>query len=218
MFYISIASILFYSVCYVYGNASNYQIPTPEFIVSIHAPNLQIILPDEEGIELFYFYGRLTKANGETIKMLMDTREKTNGAWMLFNSNVTIDVGDSITYWLYVKKSGVGYRMPYEVYHVKSVIGHWMTTTTTEYNPMVTYFTDSTRNPDQVIVQDPVNLDTVHETENVECKVTCENELKNMTNAVTTMQLHIESLEEMIINILQKLNQTKTVHPELLLQ
>ncbi|KAK5643185.1 hypothetical protein RI129_007030 [Pyrocoelia pectoralis] len=91
----------------------SYVIPTPEFVVF---PNgLQISIPDEEGIEIFYFHGRIQRKNQKLIQsdtIVLDTRDKTGDRWTVKEENVHLRPGDSINYWVFVRKNGVGYRNP----------------------------------------------------------------------------------------------------------
>ncbi|KAF5292537.1 hypothetical protein FQR65_LT01683 [Abscondita terminalis] len=200
MFQLLILVILLQWGVYVSSAEDNYKIPQPQIFVSRNS--LQITLPDENGIELFYFYGRITKKSGDVVKTVINTRTKLYGLWTLTDYNLVLDDGDVITYWLYVRKNGVSYRMPYGVYVVEGVMGY--TTTSTENGVLPS--NPGTEKPLQVL-KDPVNIDSSQEDENEKYSFSCDGQLKNLTKEINTMELHMESLEVMVFLMLDKLNE-----------
>ncbi|KAF5280021.1 hypothetical protein FQA39_LY05402 [Lamprigera yunnana] len=182
----------------VFSTKSDYQIPAPEILISHNA--LKISIADENGIELFYLQGRLHKRNGQVFEIVLETREKTNGRWVLIDRDDTFEVGDSITYWMYVKKNGLGYRAPYANYEIKDLIMYTTSSTTERFR----YTTQKSL----FEFNDPVNLDgNLEEIENIECDVTCTAQLQNMTEVTSEMRLQIKSLEETIAQLLDKVSE-----------
>lgn len=103
-------------------SSSSYRIPNARFEV-LSPKGLRVTIPDEPGLELFAFHGKVnTEINGfDNGDLSADILQSNNGQWVFFDKDVELKSGDIINYWLFVQKSGLGYRRDGERYTVKGM-------------------------------------------------------------------------------------------------
>lgn len=88
----------------------HYRIPVPR--VEILKKGFKVSIPDEMGVEIFTFHGSINVelSASNTGALSGEIGRAKNGRWIYHNTDVKIKPGDTIYYWLFVQKSGVGYR------------------------------------------------------------------------------------------------------------
>ncbi|XP_018800719.1 PREDICTED: gram-negative bacteria-binding protein 3-like [Bactrocera latifrons] len=106
--------LLVYAVC-SYIVAAVYAIPpyeVPKAKIDVYAKGFEVSIPDEEGITLFAFHGKLNEEmNGlEAGTWARDITKAKNGRWTFRDPNTKLKLGDTLYYWTYVIYNGLGYR------------------------------------------------------------------------------------------------------------
>ncbi|XP_067004775.1 uncharacterized protein [Anabrus simplex] len=85
----------------------------PEAVVEPLQPRgLRVSIPDSPGIEIFAFHGNVNRpmSSLEAGTMSKDVMYPTNGRWVFEDPDVELKKGDTIYYWTYVIRCGLGYR------------------------------------------------------------------------------------------------------------
>ncbi|EDW72588.1 uncharacterized protein Dwil_GK20991 [Drosophila willistoni] len=94
-----------------------YEVPNAR--VQKLSPNgFEVSIPDDSGISLFAFHGKLNeKMNGlEAGTWSQDITRSEGGRWTFRNTNTPLKGGDTLYFWTYVLKDGIGYRQDNGVY------------------------------------------------------------------------------------------------------
>jgi hypothetical protein len=75
-------------------------------------PEVEAIVSDEPGVQLFAFHGNVNKEleGLEAGQMSRDVTKAKNGRWVFKDDRLKLSVGDVINYWLYVQHEGLGYH------------------------------------------------------------------------------------------------------------
>lgn len=97
-----------------------YEVPQPSIEVS-KPKGFRVSIPDEEGIQLFAFHGAINRElDGlEAGDMSKDVLKKRNGRWTFHERKLKLKKGDTLYYWLFVIKDGLGYRLDDGIYTFK---------------------------------------------------------------------------------------------------
>lgn len=90
----------------------NYEFPKP-LIEVLKPKGFKVSIPDEEGITLFAFHGKVNEEMDglEAGDMSKDILKKRKGRWTFFERKLKLKKGDKVYFWLYVIKDGLGYRL-----------------------------------------------------------------------------------------------------------
>lgn len=89
-----------------------YEVPKP--VIEVLKPKgFRVSIPDEEGITLFAFHGNVNREMDglEAGDMSKDILKKRKGKWTFFEKKLKLKKGDTVYFWLYVIKDGLGYRL-----------------------------------------------------------------------------------------------------------
>ncbi|XP_017106081.2 LOW QUALITY PROTEIN: gram-negative bacteria-binding protein 3 [Drosophila bipectinata] len=95
---------------------SSYKVPAAE-VSALSPQGFKVSIPDEKGITLFAFHGKLNKP-------MVDLRDQTwatdiilptHGRWVYENSEVLLKVGDILYYWLTVRYNGLDYHAMHQI-------------------------------------------------------------------------------------------------------
>lgn len=101
-----------------------YKVPNPRVEV-LKPKGFKVSIPDEEGITLFAFHGNVNQEMDglEAGDMSKDILKKHKGRWTFFERKLKLKKGDTVYFWLYVIKDGLGHRLDdgYFVYNGKSI-------------------------------------------------------------------------------------------------
>ncbi|XP_059622331.1 beta-1,3-glucan-binding protein-like [Phlebotomus argentipes] len=103
--------------CISLGSA--YRIPPPTIVV--HQPSgLKVSIPDENGIILFAFHGKVNERleQNEVGTLYDDIQKAQDGRWTYQNNSVALKKGDKLHYWLYVQNEKLAYRLEDQVFEV----------------------------------------------------------------------------------------------------
>ncbi|KAH8316436.1 hypothetical protein KR067_008046 [Drosophila pandora] len=95
---------------------SGYQVPAA--VVSTLSPQgFQVSIPDEEGITLFAFHGKLNKPidNLSDQDWAADIIRPTKGRWVYENRDVSVRPKDVLYYWLTVRYHGKDYHATHQI-------------------------------------------------------------------------------------------------------
>lgn len=94
-----------------------YELPEPTIEV-LKPKGFRVSIPDEEGIQLFAFHGNVNKEMDglEAGDMSKDVLKKRNGRWVFEERKLKLKKGDTVYYWLFVIKDGLGYRLDDRAY------------------------------------------------------------------------------------------------------
>lgn len=89
-----------------------YEVPEPTIEV-LKPKGFKVSIPDEDGITLFAFHGNVNRQmdNLEAGDMSKDILKKYKGKWTFFERKLKLKKGDTVYFWLFVIKDGLGYRL-----------------------------------------------------------------------------------------------------------
>lgn len=89
-----------------------YEVPNPSIEV-LKPKGFKVSIPDEEGITLFAFHGNVnSEMDGlEAGDMSKDILKKHKGKWTFHERKLKLKKGDTVYFWLFVIKDGLGYRL-----------------------------------------------------------------------------------------------------------
>ncbi|KAB0799702.1 hypothetical protein PPYR_07582 [Photinus pyralis] len=89
-----------------------YTVPKPEILV--YKPRgFSVSIPDETGIRLFAFHGKINKViqNLHPGDLTKEVKYPVNGKWIFHDERTKLKVGDTIHYWMFVVKDAHGYSL-----------------------------------------------------------------------------------------------------------
>lgn len=195
MFYQFTLAVLFYIV---EANASFdlYNVPNPK--ITIDSNGFEVEIGHEDGIELFYFHGKVLTSNVKVapesvIDML--TYEREGDKWILRSNYSDLHLRDIITYWLYVKKSGVGYRLSPTEYVVTKI------NQKSDTCPLVSPTTSFAPTPDELQSEDAIQ----------QCASACDGQLQNLTHKLSTLKARISLLRKSLAQISESMDMQNRV-------
>lgn len=92
---------------------------TPAKVEFFHPKGFEVSIPDEEGITLFAFHGKLNEEfDGlEAGSWARDIVTAKNGRWTFRDRITSLKIGDVLYFWTYVIYNGLGYSQ-YDGVHV----------------------------------------------------------------------------------------------------
>lgn len=189
--------------------AHSYVIPTPEF--HLLGNTLEVSIPDEDGIEVFYFHGRVQRKDQHALNsdaIALDTRDRTGNRWLVRDDNLQLQAGDVINYWIFVRKNGVGYRNPtgyFMVADIEKLPESGISTTERAIDAVQASLSEK-KEPAAFVLNDPVNLDSASYSAITTCNFNCTNQLKNVNETIHGMQSQIESLEKAVKQLTEIVN------------
>nr|3IE4_A Chain A, Gram-Negative Binding Protein 3 [Drosophila melanogaster]3IE4_B Chain B, Gram-Negative Binding Protein 3 [Drosophila melanogaster] len=88
-----------------------YEVPKAKIDV-FYPKGFEVSIPDEEGITLFAFHGKLNEEMEglEAGTWARDIVKAKNGRWTFRDRITALKPGDTLYYWTYVIYNGLGYR------------------------------------------------------------------------------------------------------------
>ncbi|KAJ9575937.1 hypothetical protein L9F63_007249 [Diploptera punctata] len=89
-----------------------YEVPNAK-LEALHPKGLRVSIPDEPGVELFAFHGKVNSPLTHDLEagtMSRDILKPKNGRWIFQDDNIRLKNGDVIYYWLYAIVDGLGYQ------------------------------------------------------------------------------------------------------------
>ncbi|KAM7358751.1 gram-negative bacteria binding protein 3 [Cochliomyia hominivorax] len=88
-----------------------YKVPKAKIKV-FYPKGFEVSIPDEEGITLFAFHGKLNEEMEglEAGRWSRDILKPKNNRWIFSEHNTQLKLGDTLYYWTYVILNGLGYR------------------------------------------------------------------------------------------------------------
>ena len=98
---------------YVVKNVQSQYYTIPDILIEALKPRgLRVSIPDEDGIQLFAFHGKINeKMKGREAGVFsVDIRQAENGRWTFYNKGARLKVGDVLYYWVHVNYDGIGYE------------------------------------------------------------------------------------------------------------
>lgn len=131
--FLLITVLCFYSILRVSGQYYD----VPDVLIEPLSPKgLRVSIPDEDGIQLFAFHGKINSPmNGREAGIFSeDIRTAENGRWTFFVKNARLKPGDKLYYWIHVNYDGIGYEKDGQPFTVTELIagdGSVSSTTTT---------------------------------------------------------------------------------------
>ncbi|XP_037931202.1 gram-negative bacteria-binding protein 3-like [Teleopsis dalmanni] len=138
--------IFIYVAFSIFNACAAYDVPKARVIV-FERKGFEVSIPDEEGISLFAFHGKLNEEMDglEAGTWARDIVKAKNGRWTFTDRVTELKIGDTLYYWTYVIYNGLGYREDDGVY----VVTGFNTTqtspiTTTSKPPVITTKTTTT--------------------------------------------------------------------------
>ncbi|XP_066151348.1 uncharacterized protein [Euwallacea fornicatus] len=113
-----LAFSLTYSLC-----SGDYTVPAPK--IEIFNKGFRFSIPHEEGVELFAFHGNINKPMNdlEAGYFSKDILKKCNDRWVFEDKTSRLVAGDTVYFWLFVIKDGLGYRYDDGKYIVRDISG-----------------------------------------------------------------------------------------------
>ncbi|KAK5642300.1 hypothetical protein RI129_008467 [Pyrocoelia pectoralis] len=114
------------ALCCVVLSAKGQYYEVPDVLVeALHPKGLRVSIPDEDGIELFAFHGKINKPmkGREAGIFSEDIRSAENGRWIFYAKNARLKPGDTLYYWIHVNYDGVGYEKDGQPFKVTELIG-----------------------------------------------------------------------------------------------
>ncbi|XP_049819661.1 beta-1,3-glucan-binding protein-like isoform X1 [Aethina tumida] len=113
--------LLFVFIKFAHG-----QYDVPQATVEVYSPRgLKVSIPDEEGIKLFAFHGKINEEmNGREGGIFSrDIVKPKDGRWTFYEPTAKLNIGDKLYYWTYVDyfdgKNKLGYTNDDQFYEVK---------------------------------------------------------------------------------------------------
>ncbi|PSN48531.1 hypothetical protein C0J52_05927 [Blattella germanica] len=88
---------------------SGYEVPDAK-LEKLHPKGLRVSIPDEPGVELFAFHGKVNSPLNYDLEagtMSRDITRPKNGRWIFEDKNIRLKNGDIIYYWLYTIVDGL---------------------------------------------------------------------------------------------------------------
>ncbi|XP_018335440.1 beta-1,3-glucan-binding protein-like [Agrilus planipennis] len=121
--YDSLLSPVIIVFCILLICVTAYEIPDAEVIV-FSPKGFQVSIPDEEGINLFAFHGKINEkfVAREAGKFAKDIVKPKKGRWIYKDKNIKLKVGDIIYYWTYVIYDDNGNKLGYARDNQKFVV------------------------------------------------------------------------------------------------
>jgi len=115
----SISLFLMLTLC-VDFHVNAYEVPAAK--IDVYYPKgFEVSIPDEPGITLFAFHGKLNEEMEglEAGTWARDIVKAKNGRWTFRDKITQLKIGDTLYYWTYVIYNGLGYREDDGVYVVR---------------------------------------------------------------------------------------------------
>uniref|UniRef100_A0A2A4JH28 Uncharacterized protein n=1 Tax=Heliothis virescens TaxID=7102 RepID=A0A2A4JH28_HELVI len=102
--------VLFLILVFSFNCGLCYEVPAAK-LEAIYPRGLKVSIPDD-GFSLFAFHGNLNREmNGlEAGEWSRDITKPKNGRWTFRDRNAELKIGDTVYFWTYVIKDGLGYR------------------------------------------------------------------------------------------------------------
>ncbi|XP_054087138.1 gram-negative bacteria-binding protein 3-like [Zeugodacus cucurbitae] len=102
-----------------------YKVPKAKIVV-YYPKGFQVSIPDDDGITLFAFHGKLNEEMDglEAGTWSRDITKAKNGRWRFNARDAKLRIGDTLYYWTYVLKDGLGYREDNGVFEVREYANH----------------------------------------------------------------------------------------------
>ncbi|XP_055705719.1 beta-1,3-glucan-binding protein-like [Phlebotomus papatasi] len=109
--------IIFISSCF--NLVATYRIPPPTIVVT-QPTGLKVSIPDENGIVLFAFHGKINEQleQNEVGTLYDDVQKPRDGRWIYENNTVALKMGDKLYYWIYVQNERLAFRLEDQVFEV----------------------------------------------------------------------------------------------------
>ncbi|XP_004518427.1 gram-negative bacteria-binding protein 3 [Ceratitis capitata] len=106
-----IVALSYLTVAAVNATSLGYEVPRAKIEV-FFPKGFEVSIPHEEGITLFAFHGKLNEEMEglEAGTWSRDIVRVKNGRWTFRERNAKLRIGDTLYYWTYVIKDGLGYR------------------------------------------------------------------------------------------------------------
>ncbi|RZF33475.1 hypothetical protein LSTR_LSTR010131 [Laodelphax striatellus] len=104
------------------STVESYEVPPANFELLHPKKGFKASIPDEEGITLYAFHGRLNEEFEQTDEGQFSAdvlRPNYLGVWTYYNREIELKTGDVIHYWIYVVKGGVEYERVSLRYEIK---------------------------------------------------------------------------------------------------
>lgn len=94
-------------------SSSSFEERTVPLVEGLSPKGLRVSIPDEKGIQLFAFHGKVNSRirKLETGTMSKDIMQPTNGRWVYENFDIQLRIGDIVHYWIFVQINGFGHRI-----------------------------------------------------------------------------------------------------------
>ncbi|XP_031345751.1 beta-1,3-glucan-binding protein-like isoform X2 [Photinus pyralis] len=126
--YLLITLLCFYGIFSVSGQYYEF---SDVLIEPLGPKGLRVSIPDEDGIQLFAFHGKINSPmkGREAGIFSEDIRFAENGRWTFF-TNARLKPGDKLYYWIHVLYDGIGYEKDGEPFTVTELIPRDGSTTT----------------------------------------------------------------------------------------
>ncbi|KAF2890199.1 hypothetical protein ILUMI_15974 [Ignelater luminosus] len=115
-----VLSVLLFIICVNSQNTDS--IPPQKLIVS--EKGFRISIPDEPGIEEFFFHGNIN-SDVDFLALnavILSAKKPINGEWLLEHKREGFKAGDFINYWVHIKRNGQGYTSSSNHYQIKDVL------------------------------------------------------------------------------------------------
>ncbi|KAG4072472.1 hypothetical protein HA402_004404 [Bradysia odoriphaga] len=101
---------------------TQYSVPKAT-VTAYQSKGFSVSIPDSPGLSLFAFHGnvnnKLDVLDGGSLSK--DITKPKNGMWTYTDDSIKLKIGDTINYWLYVVKDGLGYRLDQQQFVVKEL-------------------------------------------------------------------------------------------------
>ncbi|XP_023165086.2 gram-negative bacteria-binding protein 3 [Drosophila hydei] len=126
--------ILLFIVCGALGGSHAYDVP--KVTVKVNSPKgFEVSVPDEQGISLFAFHGKLNAEMEDLSDQTWATDIVTarNGRWTYINRLQKLQPGDILYYWVTVRYNGLdyhAYNQSYQIHNCSPLTNDRITMTT----------------------------------------------------------------------------------------
>uniref|UniRef100_A0A1Y1M120 CBM39 domain-containing protein n=1 Tax=Photinus pyralis TaxID=7054 RepID=A0A1Y1M120_PHOPY len=183
MFY-QLVVVIILSVVKAAVTLEYYNVPVPK--ITVNGNGFEVEIDHEDGIELLYFHGKVLTSNVKVAPesvIDLQTYEREGDKWVLKSNYSDFSLDDSITYWLYIKKNGIGYRLPPTEYVIKKI----------------------NRKSSQITAENTTtplapNLEDLR-ADMLDCGALCAGELQNLTHKLATLRGRINLLRKSLAQI-----------------
>ncbi|XP_037024347.1 uncharacterized protein LOC119066151 [Bradysia coprophila] len=199
---------------------TQYSVPKAT-VTAYQSKGFSVSIPDSPGLSLFAFHGnvnsKLDMLDGGSLSK--DITKPKNGMWTYTDVSIKLKIGDTINYWLYVVKDGLGYRLDQQQFVVKELFNDDIYSNIAEV--VVVDNPNSNCNPSTILAGD-IHHHHHHYSETSQTTSQCPSDNKSneffekITKQLNVVLMQLQSLHDKTAPLTNKINSLEEVIGELL--